>query len=554
MNKTVCRLSLKSKLLLSYIGVFLIVAVTMMCFAISSTRQYIYKSNSATIQSMVDKACDNFDCKIEQYETPIAMCVYNSELQRIYKNDYGSTYQLYKKLHDTFLPFYQGIYLAYSDDIDILRLYSTTGLHKWSNYLSDSLPVESKSWFKNAMKRPGLHWNIDENNMFVTCRVDLLNRIGKDVPPMGVIYMSIKTDTIFERYVYINWETYQLTVRDTQGNRLYTRSNIASDCKEGLTTFSSSPSRIGWVLEFSVPDYTLHGNDTLTMPTSLGLILSGIAILIVFISIFTGSLLRGLDQLKQTMERVNDGELNVSIVSDVHDEIGSLTNTFDHMLATIRQLLDKTRENERRIAGMELKVLRAQIDPHFLYNTLSFINWKCLRAGQYEVSDIIVDLSTFYRTCLNKGNELTPVSTELANITAYINIQLCLHDNNFQVSYDIPDELMELRMLSFILQPFVENAIVHGIDKRRDGGGELVIRLRKEHDCLCFNIHDNDPGLSNKPDSTSSILPHSGYGIRNVNDRIVLQHGAPYGAILINSPEGGCTALLTLPVLSRQTY
>ena len=177
-----------------------------------------------------------------------------------------------------------------------------------------------------------------------------------------------------------------------------------------------------------------------------------------------------------------------------------------------------------------------------------------MRAGQDDVSDVIGQLSTFYRTCLNKGRNLTHVRTEIANITAYINIQLRMHDDRFAVRYEIPEELLECRMLSFVLQPLVENAILHGLDKRREGGGELDIRLRREGDRLVFSVLDNGPGLSeemerqlNEPGGQGS-----GYGVRNVRDRIVLSYGNEYGVRAENRPEGGCAAILTLPVLTNE--
>lgn len=155
------------------------------------------------------------------------------------------------------------------------------------------------------------------------------------------------------------------------------------------------------------------------------------------------------------------------------------------------------------------------------------------------------------------GNQFIYVRTEIANIEAYINIQLRLHDNNFCVEYDLDEELLNCRMLSFVLQPLIENAILHGIDKRRDADRKLILVLRRENEKLVFYVRDNGPGLTKEKaawltarDLTEKFGASSkGYGIRNVQERIALQHGEGYGIRLGSWPGGGCEAVLVLPLL-----
>lgn len=544
-------MSLRQKLLCSYLGVFLIAAFTMVWYTISYANQSIYDNNIRSIQGMADKACSNFERKIEQFEQSISMCAYNKELQQIYKNNNSTIYQLYRSLKDTFLPFYQTIYNTCVEDIDTLCLYSTTGLYKWSNYLDNAENVEEESWFQQAVEEPGMHWHAGQDSLFVAYRVDPYYDLRNLDEPMGVLYMAVDIDNLFRQYVYLNWPSYRLMLRDGDGNVLMTREYGELAESEKMFCLRVASQGTGWTLEFSIPVRTLNGNGTLMLPMQLLMMVGGLGALIVLVTLYMRSLMNGLERLKQAMICVNRGELDVSIRSESEDEIGAVINTFNHMLETIRKLLKQSREDERRISGMEMEVLRAQIDPHFLYNTLSFINWKCMRAGQDEVSAIISHLAMFYRTCLNKGNNLTHVRTELANIMAYVNIQLRLHDDSFTVKYDVPQEWMEYRMLSFVMQPLVENAIRHGVDKLRSGWGEILISLREENGKLYFRVLDNGPGLPNEEGRQDT--PHKGYGICNVRERITMWYGPEYGVRVENRPEGGCSASLILPVLLPET-
>ncbi|MBQ8954749.1 MAG: histidine kinase, partial [Clostridia bacterium] len=469
MKAMISRLGLRRKLLLSYLVVFMIATGTMAWYMLASSARTVYENNARTVAGMAQRADDNLRRKLEQYEQSITMCVYNEELQRIYKNKYLSTYSLYRALTDTYIPFFRGLYATYDGDVSKLCMYSTRGLNKKSEYLNSAEAVRGEAWFQKAIGEQGICWHASDGVIYATCRVEDMDSIRRTVP-LGVLYMEINTSALLDRYVFLSWPSYALRIRDAAGEILIERQ--AGEAMGGRErVFEAGSFSGGWTLEFAVPEETLRTVDRFWLPVESVVVAAGLAVLLILISVFTSTMLKGLNQLKDTMLRVNEGDLEVTVHSRSQDEIGLLAGTFNRMLETIRALLERTREDERRIAGQEARTLRAQIDPHFLYNTLSFINWKCIRAGQDDISDVIEQLATFYRTCLNQGQELITVATEIANITAYINIQLRLHDDSFTVCYDVPPELTDCRMPGFLLQPLVENAIRHGIDKRREGGG-----------------------------------------------------------------------------------
>ena len=542
------RMRFRKKLILSYLTVFLISVLLIVFYTASISRRTIYNTNMGTVRGMAEKAAGNFDRKIEQYNQILMQSVYNKGLQSVYKNDFSSIYRLYRKLIDVYQPYFSALVANSADEIDSVCMYSNRGLQK-NSFLNSIDAIRDESWFDEAFTRRGILWRVENATLFATMRVDATDSLPRS-EALGILYLALNSNVIFNRYVSINWPSYRVALTDENGTQLLTYASDVGE-EDEFIDFPVKSAALGWTLVFSVPRDTLAAGKRVAFPANLPIIAAASALLLVLILLFTHSLMHGLAQLARGIAQVNEGRLDVRVESDAEDEIGTLIHTFNRMLDTIRTLLDKTRENERRLSSLEAQALRAQIDPHFLYNTLSFINWKCMRAGQDDVSDVIGQLSTFYRTCLNKGRNLTHVRTEVANITAYINIQLRMHDDGFLVRYSIPEELLEGKMLSFVLQPLVENAILHGLDKRREGGGELDICLRREDNRLIFAVLDNGPGLSEEMERQLNEAggQQTGYGVRNVRDRIVLSYGSEYGVRAENRPEGGCIAILTLPVL-----
>lgn len=542
------RMRFRRKLVFSYLTVFLIAVLLIVVYTDSVSRRAIYNSNFGTVRGMAEKAAGNFDRKIEQYNQILMQSVYNKGLQSVYKNDFSSVYRLYRKLIDVYQPYFSALVANSADELDSVCLYSNRGLQK-NQFLNSINAIRGESWFEEAFTRRGILWRVESDTLFATMRVDATDTLPRS-EPLGILYLALDSSVIFNRHVSINWPSYRLMLMDEDGAQLLTYASEVAGAGD-FVDFPVRSAALGWTLVFSVPRDTLATGERVAFPANLPIIAIASGLLLALILLFTHSLMHGLAQLGRGIAQVNEGRLDVRVESDAEDEIGTLIQTFNRMLDTIRHLLDRNRENERRLSSLEAQALRAQINPHFLYNTLSFINWKCMRAGQDDVSEVIGELSTFYRTCLNKGRNLTHVRTEIANITAYINIQLRMHDNGFAVRYAIPDELLECKMLSFVLQPLVENAILHGLDKRREGGGELDIRLQREGDRLIFAVLDNGPGLSDEMERQMNEAggPQTGYGVRNVRDRIVLSYGSEYGVRAENRPEGGCAVLLTLPVL-----
>ena len=151
--------------------------------------------------------------------------------------------------------------------------------------------------------------------------------------------------------------------------------------------------------------------------------------------------------------------MTVSSKSD--DEVGVLIRAFRRMMDEMNRLISEVYESKILLQNTEMRALQAQINPHFLYNSLSIINWKAIEAGNADISKVTLALSTYYRTSLNRGETMTSVENEISNIRAYLKIQLIMHDDSFRAEEEIDQDIMECRIPKLILQPLVENAIDH---------------------------------------------------------------------------------------------
>lgn len=542
MLKTFKNFKLRTKLLVSYFLIF-IFSITMLTGYIQySSRQYIQTNNKNIINGMTEKSASLLSLKMEQIEEALMLCAFREDLQEVYYNRAPGYYALYVKLSNLVEPFFMAVRGTLGNETLSLCLYSERGFAKYGSSIDNADAVRDESWYAAAISAPGYRWSVEGNEIVVTCRVDPIDPMyGKD--PLGVMALRLNAAQFFKNYASIQWRGYSMQLLDSDGNELY-RMNAPTETE--TLRFRSPLRKSGWQIQYSIPESSLLTSTPSTHRTESITVAVSILIMLVIITVFSRTILKGLNSLKKTMKRVREGDMNVRMKVESRDEIGMLSQDFNNMLDKIDGFILEIREKERKLSSLEYTALRNQIDPHFLYNTLSFIRWKCIKAGVSDVSRIVEKLSIFYRTCLNKGRDISTVENELNNIRAYTDIQLMLHDDSFDVFFDVPDSLHSRMIPCFILQPLLENAILHGVDELRDLRGKITVSLREEGDTLVFRVTDNGPGLPEGKSAEALISDAQSCGISNVHERICLLAGAEYGYSVKNI-ENGCEAMLILP-------
>ena len=210
------------------------------------------------------------------------------------------------------------------------------------------------------------------------------------------------------------------------------------------------------------------------------------------------SLLHYLYQIIDQVKKVKDGNFEIQIAESSQDEIGELAENINKMLRKIQTLIDEVYKSKLDKKSLELDLLQSKINPHFLYNNLSAINWIAIEKGEDRIYEITTELGTFYRTALNKGINVDHLNVEVENIKAYVKLQLMAHDEGFDVEYKIEPSLLDQMVPIFILQPLVENAIEHGIDCMREKEEKYPLKIYAENNELYMTVRDNGLELYEK--------------------------------------------------------
>jgi two-component system sensor histidine kinase YesM len=260
---------------------------------------------------------------------------------------------------------------------------------------------------------------------------------------------------------------------------------------------------------------------------------------------------RRIGQLIRRMRKAQVGELESINVPASKDEVGELINNFNFMIHKMRILIEDQYKIGQEIKSAELKALQAQINPHFLYNTLDLINWTAIRNNIPEISSIVQSLAKFYKLSLSKGKDVISIADELMHVMLYVDIQNKRFQNNIHLNIEVDENILECRILKIILQPIVENSILHGILEKDNKEGSITISGKMDGDIIILKVLDNGIGMDEKTIEKimhSSITREShGYGVRNINDRIKLRYGEAYGLSYRSKPGIGTEVEIRFP-------
>lgn len=263
-----------------------------------------------------------------------------------------------------------------------------------------------------------------------------------------------------------------------------------------------------------------------------------------------------IQRLAKSVKSVGEGDFTVPITTNGIYEVDQLASRFNMMLRQIRQLMDQIIVEQEAKRKSELDVLQAQINPHFLYNTLNSVIRLAERGETEEVVTAITSLSRFFRISLSKGKNIISVEEELEHVRHYLIIQKIRYKRKFQYAIQVQDEVLNCMTMKLILQPIVENAIVHGIEMMPEEG-MIRITARIVEDKLLFQISDN--GLGMTPQVLERMLTRdsnsesgSGVGVKNVHQRIQLYFGHDYGLQFESELEEGTTVRIWLPIVQNE--
>jgi two-component system sensor histidine kinase YesM len=327
-----------------------------------------------------------------------------------------------------------------------------------------------------------------------------------------------------------------------------------------LITYNTS-AMTNWTVISIIPVSVLFKNIT-----DLKFIIALTILLCILMAFFIAILLsrtitKPLSSLQAIMKKAESGQFDLSVPVKARDEIGELSLSFNHMLARINELVSTVYQTEILKKEAELNALQAQINPHFLYNTLQTIDVMAEREGVELISTICQSLAKIFRYSINRGREIVPLANEIQHVRNYVYIQKLRFGNKFEMEYAIEQELYEYQTIKLILQPLIENALFHGIENKK-GSCTIKISARKLDDIIMLEVTDSGIGMARAQldilrGSLNEEIIHAqdhgldrrSIGLKNVNARIKLYFGEKYGIDIESELNVGTSIKVTFPAV-----
>ncbi len=331
------------------------------------------------------------------------------------------------------------------------------------------------------------------------------------------------------------------------------------DMGEGSYLVAYSPIKsAGWFVVCTIP-YSYIDSEARELRSTILLLSLACSILAVFLSyIFTLTISKPLKRLVSAMNEVEKGNLSIGMLDKRNDEIGEVTDNFNKMLNEIKKLMEDVKNQEIQKRKAEIETLQAQINPHFLSNTLNTVKWLASAQKADNIEAIVSSLIHLLSVSMGKGEEFITIRQEIEYIKSYINIQEYRYYDKFRVVFEIEEEILNCRILKFLIQPLVENSIIHGT-KSKTEQELIVIKGFKYENVLKITVTDNGVGIPG--DKLSKLIASgqedrkhsfSGIGINNVNDRIRMYFGYSYGLQIESVPNLYTTVELSVPIITQE--
>ncbi len=313
-----------------------------------------------------------------------------------------------------------------------------------------------------------------------------------------------------------------------------------------------------WYLVSVIPAAPLMEKGTGFLARFLGVYLLFMTIAFILAMAISRSVTKRIRLLNKQMKTVRSGKLTPTAMEQGKDEVGELIDTYNYMADRINGLMDAQAKSAEKLRVAEFSALQAQINPHFLYNTLDMINWLSQSGQSDEVTEAVQTLSKFYKLTLSKKDIANTIEQELTHVSLYVQLQNMRYKDKIQFIVDVPDEFMEYEIPKLTFQPIVENAIQHGILEKEKKEGNIVLTAWSEAEELVFLISDDGVGMSEE--NLRIILQGRGrskmgsnIGVYNTHQRLQLLYGEGYGLTYSSALGKGTEVVIRIPEISGES-
>ncbi|QLG40805.1 sensor histidine kinase [Paenibacillus sp. E222] len=534
----------RNKLLLSHLVIALIPILLLGLLSFIQSYRIQMKELRSEAEASLDQVSNIMDYKINRYNTLSEFMVLNRDLSQIFTKDYeGNYYHMYLDFRDILEPLISNIRLM-DDDIEDITFYTSGDLLGIRNNILPIGELKSKSWYDGFR---GRRWIVEGEKLY------LVQELISNPKDSNFMVISIQHDRIFADLDNLS-EHVAVYIEDAKQHVIFQenheRAAVAAGSKvkeSGDLSLSRSLANNGWTIHYNLLNTNAYANAMSIFQITLFVIILSLMITFLLIYVISNNFTQRIIHIKNKVDKVERNNLDVIIRSSSRDEFGELTNGIGKMLTRINSLISQVYHAEIAKKESEYNKLISQINPHFLYNTLSFIRWRAEKRADIETSYMVSALARFYRTTLNQGRNMATIEAEVQHIKAYLDLQLIMNDGRFDVDYHIDDDVLHTEVIHFILQPIVENAIKHGFVEADVSDCHIHIAVSRVEEGIKLTVRDNGVGMT--PMQTAGLLTgeNGGCGVRNVNDRIKLYYGRDYGLVIHSEPGIGTEVSIVLP-------
>lgn len=582
--------SVKNRIMLFFLVIMLLPIIILDVFTNRAYSRIIEKNVNEHTGQMINQIERNIESYLQSVENIV---MYISELPEVIEyisdednlDDSNLEIKLKKSLN---------VYRDINPEILGILIVNTN-----DKYISNELekinrdPLENEKWYIESIKNPGkaqyfsnpIGRNINSNlkhsaDDVLSISKAIINDKTEEI--LGVILIDINLKK-FEEIIKGNYigEKGFFYILDKNNDIVYSPVNpiiyrikrellneksdsiVKEISNESFKIMYDTSDKTGWktIGVFSLKD--ILSDVSIMKNIAIIIIILTLCLAIFSAIVFTNSIVRPIKELNRLMKRAELGDLDLRFDErEFKDEFGELGHSFNHMIKEIKELIDMVYKEQRSKRKAEIKILQAQIKPHFLYNTLDTIGWMAEEYGAKDIVEIVYALTKVFRIGLNKGREVINVSEEIEHINSYMIIQKVRYEDKLDYDINYDENLKYVPMLKLTTQPIVENAIYHGIKQKR-GKGNISINFTEVDNNLVIKISDNGAGIDEdklneinamlESDNISSITSEngSGYGIYNVNSRIKLTYGNQYGLKYFSEINKGTMVEIIIPILNE---
>lgn len=522
----------------------------------------IYYENTLLQQSSVNE----LDATLNKIEFTSNVC-YDLGIQDILSKDIQNALENYTYL--------QQIERIFRVNLELFKVFDVLDAVKIENSFGNSYIIQQENDVtysfpeleieKEMLKQRYKNFDVITTDTGTFVYVRLISGIRDVGTDLGIVSILFEKEEILESFEgYTHGNRGYLTIENEVGNVIYT--SVPKEISQ--QTLSSTMRRSEFFLENSKFKVIYYDNVNLLLSPvrelqKITLILMGVSILVVVIVAFllASNLTISIRQLKRGISKVADGNYDVNIKIKRKDELGELCDTFNLMANRMDVLINEVLTSKLTEKEAVISALTAQINPHFLYNTLDMVKSMAEIEGQDEIGEIAKALSGIFRYSTKNDVLVVPVQEEIKNLKNYIKIIDARFDKKIRFQLDVDEDVLYCEMIKLCLQPLVENSINHGLS-HRGNEGEVHVAITKEGTHLIIKVEDNGEGIEpiqlqnlqeelenyTKKKNTKEGSRHTSIGLQNIHRRIRLYYGEEYGLHIESQYLEGTSVMIRMPL------